>query len=289
MGSGNSKLSVRTAADSRTGLEYWMQQVLRECERGEAGFHGDAVHDLRVALRRCRAIAEVMRRVDSHAGWRKIRKKGRSLARSLGALRDTQVMIGWVKRLGSKGDPVRQRMLLLLREREGHERSSALHSIQQLDRKAWKKWAQRLAQRAGGLPPGGLIFQQVAREHWHEAQALDAQARHSRSRVGWHRLRIGVKKFRYAVENFLPKRAAEMGAELKKVQDLLGEVHDLNVLLSTLRKTKKLFRTRDQVRWQNRIHRERQERLRTYKAITRGATSVWMRWKVWEDTGPQSN
>ena len=48
--------------------------------------------------------------------------------------------------------------------------------------------------------------------------------------AGFHRLRITIKRFRYIVENFLPLQHAAWSDDLKHIQDLLGDVHDLDVL-----------------------------------------------------------
>ena len=42
------------------GLTYWMERVLKELEEVRSAPEADAVHDLRVALRRCRSLAAVM-------------------------------------------------------------------------------------------------------------------------------------------------------------------------------------------------------------------------------------
>jgi CHAD domain-containing protein len=65
---------------------------------------------------------------------------------------------------------------------------------------------------------------------------LHRLARKGRSAVGWHRLRIGMKRFRYVVENFLPQRYELWAAELKFIQDALGDVHDLDVLRMDMRR-----------------------------------------------------
>jgi hypothetical protein len=39
-----------------TGLDFWMDRVVGECNRARLGFAAEPVHDLRVALRRCRSI-----------------------------------------------------------------------------------------------------------------------------------------------------------------------------------------------------------------------------------------
>ena len=45
----------------------------------------------------------------------------------------------------------------------------------------------------------------------------------------WHALRVSVKRFRYAVESLLPARLVAWGAGLQQMQDVLGEIHDLDV------------------------------------------------------------
>jgi CHAD domain-containing protein len=58
-----------------------MQRVPDERERVLAEFAEDAVHDLRVPIRRCRSIAWGMRLVDPHPGWRQLNRDGRTLFR----------------------------------------------------------------------------------------------------------------------------------------------------------------------------------------------------------------
>jgi len=76
------------SAIKTTGLRYWMLRVLDECDRVAADFRADPVHDLRVALRRCRSLASVFEEVDPHRAWRDLRKTSRKLFRSLGIIRD---------------------------------------------------------------------------------------------------------------------------------------------------------------------------------------------------------
>src|SRR3984957_20361266 len=75
-----------------TGLRYWMLQVLEECEHVSVDFGDDPVPDLRVALRRCRSLADGLMALDPDPAWKR-------LVQRLGALRDVQVMMEWVEKL----------------------------------------------------------------------------------------------------------------------------------------------------------------------------------------------
>src|ERR1700738_2018040 len=87
-----------------SGISQWMSRVVKELGHLREDVNADTVHDLRVAVRRCRSVAEVMEEVDPDASWVQMQKIGRKLFRSLGALRDLQVMKEWVKTLGHKND-----------------------------------------------------------------------------------------------------------------------------------------------------------------------------------------
>ena len=101
------------------GLAYWMERVLDELDKVEAAPADlDAVHDLRVAIRRCRSVAAVMEEVDPHASWNEMRRYPRKLFRALGQLRDTQVLGEWVRKLSTDGDLIRERLLAELTKRK---------------------------------------------------------------------------------------------------------------------------------------------------------------------------
>src|SRR5579864_4429389 len=88
-----------TSTTNSTGLRYWMLRVLEECDNVVADFRADPVHDLRVALRRCRSLADGMMAMDPDRNWKAMKKAGKKLFQSLGSLRDVQIMMEWIEKL----------------------------------------------------------------------------------------------------------------------------------------------------------------------------------------------
>ena len=102
--------------------------------------------------------------------------------------------------------------------------------------------------------------------------------------MAFHALRIGIKRFRYIVENFLPVEHKAWSNDLKEIQDLLGEVHDLDVLWSTALACKIFSDADSRQGWRETILRERTKRIDRYRARMLGDNSLW---KVWRAGLPQ--
>src|SRR5258708_17748738 len=76
-----------------------MQSVLEECDYVAAGVSADPVHGLRVALRRCRSMADGLMAIDPDPDWKRMKKAGKRLFQRLGELRDIQIMMEWIEKL----------------------------------------------------------------------------------------------------------------------------------------------------------------------------------------------
>ena len=100
--------------DKKAGLPYWAERVLEEADKASQNFAADPVHDLRVAIRRCRSMADGFLSIDPDPAWKEMKKLGKGLFASLGELRDTQVMIEWVEKLSNEDDPLRKILLASL-------------------------------------------------------------------------------------------------------------------------------------------------------------------------------
>ena len=262
-----------------TGLCSWMERVLTEAESAAIEFAPDPVHDLRVALRRCRSLARGYMAIDPDKTWKSMAREGRRLFKSLGELRDVQVMEHWVSSLADSSDPFSETMLSHLASREQELKSAAVDALRSFDIEKWRHWIRRLQRRASRIPSGGAVFQLSALHAYEEARDLHRRALRNRSSRSYHCLRIGLKKFRYLVENFLPLRHEEWGADLKRLQDCLGEIHDLTVLWETATRLRAFADSETSARWRLRIEEEKAVRLEYYRSRMVGDESLWTAWR----------
>ena len=294
-----------------TGLHHWMLRVLDECDNVAAHFSADPVHDLRVSLRRCRSLADGMMAMDPERNWKAMKKAGKKLFQSLGALRDVQIMMEWIEKLNpaqarspltpapqmtSEGrtpaesmpveDP-RAMLLHILQGREIEQKHIARAALDEFDRKQWRHWAKTLPGRAMRIRPGSVVFKHLALERWTTARDLHARALRNRSQVAFHQLRIGIKRFRYIVENFLPQEHQLWSDDLKHMQDLLGEVHDLDVLWATALSCHIFPDEVVRDAWHAEILEQREKRIDEYRARTTGPESLWNVWRAGLPQGKQ--
>jgi CHAD domain-containing protein len=261
------------------GLAHWMAQVLEECDRAQADFAKDPVHDLRVALRRCRSMADGLLAIDPCPEWKRMKKAGKQLFAALGQLRDVQVMTDWIEQLSSPDDPVGKLLAAHAAASEHSAKQSAQTALHQFDRKRWARWMEILPERTARIPVGGPVFLHMALERWTEAYALHGRALRTQSKVAWHTLRIGIKKLRYTVENFLPELHDAWIDDLKKLQDHLGEVHDLDVLWASAIRTSAFPSLQHRQQWHTRIFEERTKRIGKYREKMVGPSSLWKVWR----------
>src|SRR5436190_20455254 len=251
--------------DKRLGLRFWMEEVLDQCDKVERDFGSDPVHDLRTALRRCRSLADGLRVFDPSPAWKKMKRAGKQLFSSLGELRDAHVLQHWVEELAPEGDPGRKTLCDFVISQEERFEKIAATALQAFDRKQWRSWADELPGRAAQIPADSAAFAHVALERWQEAHTLHSIALRNRSKASVHELRIGLKRLRYTLENFLPRLHETWGGQLKELQDLLGDVHDLDVLWQTAIQIKAFPDGETKARWRERILKERSRRLHAYR------------------------
>ncbi|HTY60896.1 MAG TPA: CHAD domain-containing protein [Acidobacteriota bacterium] len=281
-----SEIPIDPSQDETFGLRHWMERVLQEAERTSTDFSPDHIHDLRVALRRCRSIAAGYMTIDPDKTWKALTREARRLFKRLGELRDVQVMEEWVDRLGMQEDPVYSAMTACFAARRQELELRAMKALSEFDRDSWGRWIQRLHRRSRNIPLGGAVFQLNALNAWKAAHRLHGEALRNRSNPAFHRLRIGIKKFRYIVESFLPQLHQEWGGDLKALQDWLGDVHDLAVFWNTGVQIHAFPDAESRNCWRRRINEEKAERLEKYRIKMLGKQSLW---KIWRSGLPPTN
>jgi CHAD domain-containing protein len=257
----------------------WIEQASRELDEVREHFKPRHVHDLRVALRRCRSVAMGLEQLDPCEAWPSLKKSAKHLLEGLGDLRDIQVMREGIKQLDLEKSEAGIRLSSALDERDDAASSRARKVLNHADRKQWHKWAAQLPKRAERVPIGGPAAELLVLEQWREAWELHRHAARFRSAVSYHKLRVGIKRFRDSVDNFLPARLARWGKELKKLQDILGELHDIDVLWATVVRLRPLLAKSERSKCQKIIHTQRGLRLAAYREKTQGPKSLWKKWR----------
>src|SRR3954470_20725987 len=197
------------------------------------------VHQARVASRRLREALPVLTEGLQHSKAGKARRKVRKLTEALGTVRELDVTLHMIDELAER--PATPRPALadvraqVIEERE-RRRTVMLKRLDEVDS---AKLARRLlaVRRAVAAAPNSLGWRsalavRIARRARRLEKAI-ADAGQIYEPEALHQVRIAAKKLRYALEIADESGAAPCpGAvrAIKKVQDALGRMHDLQVL-----------------------------------------------------------
>jgi CHAD domain-containing protein len=200
----------------------------------------EGLHRARVATRRLREALPLLEAADAldHAerhALADIRKTIRRVTRALGGVRELDVALLLVAELADKRPDLDPALVLV---RSAIERERGVRLSKMRDRvsvgdlqKAPRRLAE-LAARAEVDSPAELLSERVPGRARQLGKAIE-QAGGLFAVDRLHRVRIAVKKLRYALELSHEIRgvpARPLIADLKNVQDLLGRLHDLGVV-----------------------------------------------------------
>lgn len=193
-----------------------------------------ALHDLRVAARRARVILAALPLVEEPA-LQALATHLDALRDASGALRDldvllTQTLPGAIDDgLTAPPAALRQR-LQHIRHAEHEHLQQALQTLPAVLTAAPVEDA--LVRHRHDPPPPAEQLQALLRRALQRVRKRSRHLRHD-GHAGEHRLRIAVKKLRYALEavgrGLDPDRAAAWRRRCRRLQDTLGALHDLEV------------------------------------------------------------
>lgn len=225
-----------------------LRAVTRALPAAERG-HAESLHKARVATRRLR---EALPLVASGGRGRKLGRAVRRLTRALGPVRELDVALMTLDELERETSPidVPRRGIATLRSVIARERG-LLHkdmcrqiadvNLEKVEARALAAAKKTRTKRVG--PQSGdpkRLAAAQARARWRAAAlrgAIDnASSIYLPDRL--HDVRIAIKKLRYAMEvtrELSRSRAEARLRTLEQAQDLLGRMHDLEVLIARTR------------------------------------------------------
>jgi CHAD domain-containing protein len=221
-------------------------RVLRAVEKGDVR----ALHQARVTSRRLRELVPMLQ-LDRHTA-RKLGRKLRTVTTRLGTVRELDVLLLLIDELHVSGRPgsrglARVGVRVSKRRDEARKRLFAHLPVTEMARLARK--LDRIVDHLRDLEASSsksaarswrwAIEARVAGRSSRLLSAMDdAGAMYLPERL--HAVRIAVKKLRYGVELAGEAAGAEPGEDLrvlKRGQDLLGRMHDLQALIDRARQT----------------------------------------------------
>ena len=216
------KATVRGAF--RAVLQATFAQIEANARGVAASADPEFLHQLRVGQRRLRAALRAFRAVLDKKSAKRVRRKLRKLSPILGAARDWDVLVARLEASGApellararrERDAARQAAIALIASPAFQDLIAAARAL------AVTRTGQTLAEfGAAALSRAQRKLLKQGSIDWHDA-------------AGRHAVRIRVKRLRYSCEFFAAafpaRRAAPYLANLKELQEILGELNDIAV------------------------------------------------------------
>jgi CHAD domain-containing protein/CYTH domain-containing protein len=225
-----------------------LSEASEAADRLVSGGDEEVLHDFRVALRRLRSALRAFRPWLEGSVRPRREKTLKKIARSTNEARDAEVQLAWLQtnRVALASERQRVGLDLLVERFEARARGGPDPArVAERYRRAAEKLQRRLrtyerdvdAVAVAGTSFGGVLAALVG----DQAQALRERMvaiRGASDQEGVHRARIEGKRLRYLLEPLRGHRhadASESIEHLKRLQNVLGDLHDSHVLAGDLR------------------------------------------------------
>jgi CHAD domain-containing protein len=237
-------MAAYVTALSRQIADLW-DEVFEILPKVLDGHDPEAVHDARVASRRLRVAMDAAAPLYPQRWYRKLHREAKSITRMLGRVRDYDVLIDKLAAETAGPDGADSHGRTHLRKRFKQERRSERATMlkrlracrsRKLRRSIRKRFPrpadEATLQEDAALRAGtrALIANRVA-----AVLGFDARLAATDSAVVFHEARIAVKRLRYALEQFGREGDGEQVLDdLKRLQEMLGDLHDLDVRIDRL-------------------------------------------------------
>ncbi len=196
----------------------------------------ETVHDLRVSSRRAREALDYLEAALPEDAYQKLRGPAKKITSSLGELRETEVNLALTQKLQNEAliPPLAAELLIhSLNERRRKLQIKVNKQMKAGRFTPYKKFLDRLKGSRMTIPASQEVLQRRAEDFYSFVLPEDMHDEEL------HELRIRTKKFRYAVEIHSRLRNQRLGRftlRIKRLQELLGEIHDLYVFINLIKK-----------------------------------------------------
>lgn len=230
--------ATRAVARLATG---YLEAAAAACARLADPADSEALHDFRVAMRRLRSLLRAYRPWLGDTLPRKLRRKlGKLVARS-GPARDAEVQLAWLRehrhKVGDAERPGVQWLVEYLATRRDSEYLELREALPATFSRLRRRLLARLDRAAGAdAELFGAAAAQRLQESAADFQAHMEQVHDAADEEEIHYARIAGKRLRYLLEPLAGQLAGgkALVMELRALQDLMGEIHDCQVLGSEL-------------------------------------------------------
>jgi CHAD domain-containing protein len=235
-----------------------LDRMLSHLDGVREGTDIEAVHDMRVASRRLRAAISVFGPAFEGKAFGRFEREVKAVTKALGAARDLDVMIDALEKMESGLPPAEQSGIdHFIQTRREERRDLQKEVVEALDRVEERDLPARFAriveklapdrnspavvdvggERDGSDAPAGASAPGIVQARVVELLSWEPFIRDAARVEELHAMRIAAKRLRYTMELFAPFHGPELRAaigQVKRVQELLGDIHDADVLVPAL-------------------------------------------------------
>lgn len=227
----------------RALLRWHLRVIEKNCPGALEGLAFHHLHDIRVAMRRMRAVLQFFRGLPGVDRERELEALLKSLCAAMGEIRDLQVVAELVQSMCTapnlKLEGYRRKCL--------QEMARAMPRLKKIIRgKEWRSCISTVDGLVDRLPSRGAAVDEVDMKSF-AAAGIAKKFRRIESEAfsgidaltgaGLHELRKRIRKLRYSVEICSPvlgRRMKHAEAIFKRVTDLLGGIHDADMSLALI-------------------------------------------------------
>lgn len=241
-------------------ISHRLEEMFQHTDGVRAGEDIEAVHDMRVGSRRLVAAMKVFGECFPGYEYQLLLKEARRVTRRLGAVRDLDVLIDHYEGLRERARPeeqlgvdyfiavhhrlrerARRPMLAALREIERDDLGGRIRRYLQDESAAYRFGLHAPAGHRRRVEPTGSFrtaAPPILEDRYRTFYSFEPYVSDPEEVEQLHEMRIAAKWLRYTMELFAPAYANRLKSEIsavKKIQELLGDLHDSDVRREILR------------------------------------------------------